>query len=294
MRKVLIILFILLGLIFSSCSGGLNFGGSKTDYPDEVKSGNGLKINFNIDDRWIKAGKLQYEITLKNEGTDEIKLSKDNFVLSVDTTQSVFVPSSLEEFYNSILEGGDLVLYPSQERSSGGALEFEPNFLEDRVLPDFNLILNVNYDYTTKFDSSVSLRRESGIWKLGQDNSNQAAPVKIDKLELMLDKGNNYFLIFYFRDVGQNGGLLSNNVLINIDNFNANLGTGSLSCVPSYYDGKYFTSANGYIINSEKDDLVARCSISLGDVSDYTTKVVSTFDYNYKMRFNEKITFPKN
>jgi hypothetical protein len=292
MRKLFVGFLLIFVVVLSSCSS--LGGGSKTDYPDEVKSGKGLSVDFNTDDRLIKSGKLQYEISLENSGKEEITLSRQNFVLSVDTTQSVFTSASVEEFYTSILENGDLILYPNQEVQAGGVLEFEPNFLENRVLPDVSLILSINYDFTTEFDSTVNLVRDNGIWKLNSDNSNQAAPVKIDKLELEINQGDNYYLIFYFNDVGQNGDLLSKNVLINIDNFNARLGTTSLSCVPSYYDGKFFTSTSDYIINSQRDDLVARCSVSITDSSSYSSKVISTFDYNYKMKFEEKITFPDN
>lgn len=300
MKRNFVLIFLML-FVFSACSGGLNFGGSKTNYPDAVRSGDGLRISFNLDDRLIKSGKLSYEVTLSNDGKESIVLNRENFKLGVDTTEQVFTQDSIDKFYLGVLGGESLTLYQGQEIVKSGVLILDSNFLSDRVLPDFKVSLDVNYDYKTEFNNNLEFYLDKSVFNLRTlDSVSQAAPVQIRSINLEPDFADSYLLEFEFSNVGQSGNLFAKEIVIDIDNFNVVLGTNDISsnCVPVYRKGNYDVEVENrkYKINDNEGTLVAKCNVNFPNQvgEGFNTKVQGSFDYNYKMKFETKITLPKN
>lgn len=300
MKKFLVILFLFV-FLFSSCAttGGGGLGGlfkSGGDVPKEVSRGDGLEIDFRLDDGWITRGMLRYELTLSNSGRDPITIDRGNFELDTRENLVIFASGAVEDFYDQVL-GDGITLYNGQEIKKSGSLELDNSFLRESILPDFTYILTVDYDYTTEFSSQVEIDP-----KMEQNNNplrvrggiSQAAPVKVSDIEMEPYRDNAFILLYYFKDEGDNGNTKTTSV--EIDDFDVKLGSDSLSCEP-YYKGSdgYYTKSNRFLINEKNGQLLARCFVNLDlDSGVYQTTTGGDFSYNYNIVIEDKITLPEN
>jgi len=137
-NKFVVFLVLIVMIAFSGCSlpsSSSGIGPSKT--PEVDTSGKGLEVRFSVDDQWISTKRVDYTITLKNSGLNEIILKDENIKLSTmqSTTEltSVFTDESITDFENSILmDGGQLALYHDESREDiRGSLFIKDNFYSD-------------------------------------------------------------------------------------------------------------------------------------------------------------------
>ena len=214
-KKFIVILVLILMVAFSGCSGKFSFPSSSSSNlgktPDVDTSGKGLEVKFNVDDQWISTKRVDYTITLKNSGLNEVVLGDENVKLttmqSTNELTSVFTDESIFEFENSILmDNGQLELNHDESREDiRGSLFIKDDFFADLTYEKINYLLSINYDYETEFSNNLEFDLNSKTIMRVLDKVGQAAPVNIYKIEMTPYSGDEYILNYYFRDNGPTG-----------------------------------------------------------------------------------------
>lgn len=294
-----IILLILLVTLFSACN--LKFSGnSYTDTPKTDQTGQGLEVTFKIYDKnnMLKTKKqLLYELNLKNSGIESITLKPENIKLKTNEIISsiskeypdIFTDETLNLFYEKIFSNTDLILYHDQEKKISGILALEPNF-DTKAKDTIEYTFDINYDYTTKFFANLELKQTNGIYET-TTNTLQAAPIQINKIELIPAIGDDeYYLTYHIYDKGQRGSLSPATTIKNLD-LTFRTSDISSSCTPRYE--KSSSKPQDIIIRTD-DNLILECPITLdSDEGDLPTQTSGSFSYNYALRITGTINLPK-
>ena len=292
MKRVLTCLLLALLLLFTSCSG---LGGSNSA-PKEDKSGEGLEVDFDLDDSRILSAQLFYEITLENSGLKEIELSQDNFELTTDKTVDIFTSTSLNDFYDDVLSGST-ILYHDEVRTHTGILEIDEVFFDETVLEGFEYRLRISYDYETTFNNNIEIdlnaRDIDDLLNLGESAS-QAAPIQIRDIEMVPDRDEEYLIRYYFDDRGSR--TFSDSLPIEIEDLEIYVGDREISsrCTPMYKDGNFFVEVESgrFVINEDQGDLIAECGVDFDLTDTFNTKTYGSFTYEYRILETGTITLP--
>lgn len=318
MRKVLFFGLILLFLL-SSCSnsgggdtklGGF-FGGSGSGGKEleEDNSGDGLKINFKVDSKWISIRRVDYELTLENTGKESIELSRNNFRLTTlqknvqegsdDVELSVFDSKTIDAFYNKIFQDGSLTLFQNQEVSVKGSLLIDQDFFEDLNMESFDYVLSAIYDYRTDFDNDVEIDLQEIDMKV--NDLSQAAPVKITKMELQpsfvdfQEGGESYVVNYYVQDSGSGA---SAEKIVEIRDYDFTFSNSGTDCtIYSSENGKLRELENSRILlNKDRKEIIFSCRVDVSRLdSDFvtTTSTSGFLEYDYLTQITGKVSLPK-
>lgn len=307
----LCLLFLLL-FLFSSCSSFL----SKSTKVDSVdRTGSGLKIVLTVDTTMLQSmRKINYVLTLSNSGVDKIKLTKDNFKLLTDQTtidgSSVLTKESVDAFYSEIFKDWDGILYHDDKRKGiKGSFFVDPTFFKDRTKKKFNIILNANYDYTTKFSNNIDINLDENNFFNVLDDESQAAPINMNKIVLEPYQDNIYTVTYYFTDKGKDtlsssmGGLIdsfdtSTNIKkenIKIKFRNQDLSLNDCFIMKENSDDSV-EKMNELVLNSNAKKSYIVCQVDLSDFKNGVKTTITTsgsFSYNYKITNVNLITLPE-
>ncbi len=305
MKKYFIIIFLVLILFLSGCSGNNSFfsGNNKIGKTQEDNTGNGLEVDFRISKQDILSKKLNYEINLKNSGKEPITLTRENINLhtiqKLNDGSNVFTQDSLNLFYTKLLgKTQSLTLVQNQEKNGiGGILKIKPEYFENINNEKIDYILNIDYDYKTSFSNNIELNlKENSRNKLTiLDSLSQAAPVKINKIKL--ENGNQESqYIFSFQIIDGSSFLTNKNTIIKFKNIiNLKFRTQFLN------NCKYFIVKNNlnkevqlenFILNKNNNKLILKCLITINEKEKINTQISGELEYNYKTQKTETIKLP--
>lgn len=312
-KKILCLLFVTLLLLFSGCSSSSNNGGwfssFKTDKTPEVdKTGKGLEIDFKIEEDWTYKGQVRYSLSLKNTGLNPVELTKDNIHLTTiiknkDST-SVFTGKSLEDFYSDLFATGPIML--QHDQSSGtfqGSLYVGDTFYNESTNEDFSYVFNIDYDYITEFNNNIRLTLDEDVMLKPLETVAQAAPVNINKIELIPYSGSEYTLKYYFIN---NGPVNLNNKdkIINLNKEDMTLkfrgkdiNIGNCKAFWKITEGYKEIGIDNMKITQENNELMVACKVDLSDVArdqEFITTTSGFFKYKYKLEETGSIQLPKD
>jgi hypothetical protein len=296
-----IVLFLTILFIFSGCSGGLSLGGSSSNSQEDI-TGTGLKISLDIDEQWISQRKVGYRLEIENTGSEEIKLSSENFklyTLQVDETgtKSVFTQSSLDNFYDSIFEtGGGAIYLPQNAKLSNinGQLIIADWYFNNLNFEDFEYTLEVDYPTKTHFTNNIEITKSAKTILKVTDKLSQAAPAQITKISMTPFEKDIYYLEYLI----QNKGSQSNqDYQVRLNNFEFELGSDNLNDCSGFIevDGTLRKiSEENLILNKDKSQLKYICKINLDDFENTktTTTTSGQFEYDYSNILSGKINLP--
>ena len=299
MKKSLICLFLIIGLLLSGCEGG-----SKTDYPDEDNTGYGLEVDFRINDEWISQRQLNYYISIKNSGKEPIELSQENFRLGTvqkdsDNIQSiVFTQESVDLFYRRLLgEDNILKIYQNTpEISSDGQLKIEEDFFNDVSNSKLDHFLRIEYSYKTEFSNNIIIDLSQIRNKIDVvDRLDQAAPIKVEKIDLVPDF-EGYKILYHIRDRGPS----SDDKLITLRGFEFTFGARNRLSNCNFFAendrADIQKEGEGIIINKKQTGVIYACDVDLTDVdrNEPTGFVTSgSFEYDYMITIRGSQRLPE-
>jgi len=302
MRRYLLILFLVVGLLFSGCSSTNFFGGNSNKAPQEDVTGSGLDVKLDIDDDWIGEAKVDYFLTIGNTGADEIKLTADNFKLYTLQVHSsgvggVFTDVSIQNFYSNIFQAGDLILPQNAELTGiSGQLNVADWFFSDPNIEKFDYVLEVIYDYRTHFTNNLEITKgEKNVLKV-LDKISQAAPVQIQSIELDHFDGDEFYLSY---EISNAGGADLEDSLIKLKNFDFNFRGNPLHDCIGYYlndeDVRVRLELNEIILNKDRSEVFYACKVSLSDYDKFVPTTTSTsgeFEYTYTIFETGSVNLP--
>jgi hypothetical protein len=302
MKKITTIILSSL-LLISGCSGsGLSLGGSSSSNQDEDITGTGLKISLDLDDQWISQKKIGYRLEIENTGSEEIKLSKQNFklyTLQVDEsgTKSVFTQNSLDNFYDSVFETEDGVIYlPQNAKISdvNGQLLIDDWYFQNLNYETFEYTLEIDYPTKTHFNNNLEITKSDKTILKVTDKLSQAAPVQITKISMSPFEKEIYYLEYLIQNKGSQN---SQNFEVKLNDFEFNLGSESLNDCSGFIevDGTLRKiSEENLLLNEDRTQLKYICKIDLRDFenSKTTTTTSGQFEYDYSNIVSGKINLP--
>ena len=300
MKKLLICLFLIIGVLLSGCTGG----SSKTEYPEEDNTGYGLEVDFRINDEWISQRQLNYYISLKNSGKEPITLSQENFRLGTvqrdgDSTESiVFTQESINLFYRRLLgEDNSLKIYQNTpEINSDGQLKIEEDFFNDVSNSKLDYFLKIEYSYRTEFSNNIVIDLSQIRNKIDiVDRLDQAAPIKVEKIDLVPNY-EGYKILYYIRDRGPS----SDDKLITLGNFEFEFGARNRISSCDFFSendrGDIQKDGEEIIINKKQSGIIYACDVDLTDVdrNEPTGFVTSgSFEYDYMITIRGSQRLPE-
>jgi hypothetical protein len=289
-----VVLLLCISLIISSCttssspssSGWFGFGNNDLQGgSDTPKTGNGLEINLKLDDNLLP--KLRYDLTLKNTGDKMIEVQMEEFIFTTEQRingQIIFTQESLTAMYNKIFSQGNILQVPpsGKELVISGSLSIIPEYYKDLTNQGFTYHINVKYDYTTEFDNNVQLDLEK--YEIKTDRPSQAAPVKMNKLEILPTEDDSYFqLIYTIVDSSSS----FDQTLVQIEDLDIFFGSQSLSCRYFYEDKEDYIETQEPILSELYSSLLVVCDVYSSDFdldSITTTKTSGSFSYQYTIK----------
>lgn len=296
--NVIVLLFLL--LILGGCSNFSLGGSSNTDYPSEDNTGVGLEIDFSLDDEWISQKRLDYTLIIKNSGKENIILNKENFKFrTIDKINGKYVltEESINEFYNSIFQSeGNLNLYQNQEFGPiRGSFFIDEVYYSELTHESLTYELEAKYDYTTEFVNNLEFDLTSkNVIKL-LDSLSQAAPIKVNNIDVVPQTKDSVFFDFKIKDGGPLS--FSSERNIKVDSWNFYLGTNELNDCNVYSENSGFKSlisTENIRLNKDISEVVFSCKVQLGNFkSGDKTKVGGKLSYNYGIKISDKINLPK-
>lgn len=304
MKKLFGVLFLIFVLVFSGCSsGGSGFSlfGSTSKTPEVDRTGDGLKVTFNINEELISIGQLRYELTFENTGIEPVILTKENFQLKTDVKMqdgsSVLDQKSLDDFYKTVFRDGEiLTIYHDQKISSlTGPLFIKDEFLKKKTQEKFEYVLLVKYDYKTKFANNLEIDLRNVIPLKVLDSMGQAAPIQVKDIKLERLPENNYIIKYFLVDKGQSS---DTDKSIKLKNINIKFRTQDLSGCKGlvFKDGIYKDlGIDSLIINKETPEVIVGCKVNMDGIekdSKMTTTTSGSFEYGYSIIIKKTIQLP--
>lgn len=289
-------LFILLTLVLSSCA---TLSGTSNKPSDEDRTGKGLEVTLSFDTSWLNVKRLDYTLTLKNSGSEPVVLRRDNFMLTTVQSnlesESVFTEESLENFYSKILESGEFTLYQNQEKIIKGSLYISDWYFKDLNKENFDYLLDISYDYSTKFSNNIDID-PIDVSISAQESVSQAAPIGITKLEFWpTEENNKYNIVYYISDKSSLGGSIEK--IIRLKNPQIVVGVKSLSDCRGFYEVEGFKKTmemSELRLNSDIKSIVLSCDIIIDSDEPYTTITSGSFEYTYYITKKGTIKLPKD
>ncbi|MFW6285976.1 MAG: hypothetical protein ACOC16_02530 [Nanoarchaeota archaeon] len=296
--KLFIIVFILMSVLFSSCSIGGIFNGSSKKVPTV---GYGLEVDFKIYDKdnlLKNKHQVMYDLNLKNTGLESIEINKDSLILSTlqvsgqsGNLEDVFTSDSLNSFYDKILDDSSLILYNNQEKKISGILKIKEDYYNNINNQKIDYSLDISYNYKTVFENNLEINYNNGINKLiVSDKVSQAAPIQIERIELIPAlEDNKYFLQYFFKDKGRTSSEYPAVIIEDLQIIFRNNNIEN-NCIPIYE--KTGKKTQDFIIRKE-DPLMLECAIEISEEDTFNTKTFGEFSYIYKIKIKDSINLPK-
>ncbi len=298
MKKLTLVFFLIFILVFSGCTG---FSGGKSKTPEIDRTGEGLKVSFQVDEKWISVRQLDYKLTLENSGVEPVVLKKENFLLKTDVkmqdSSSVIEQASLDNFYKTLFKDSDsITIYHDQKISDvTGSLYIKDEFFKKRTQEKFQYVLSTKYDYKTTFSNNVQIDLKSSELLKVLDTPSQAAPVQVKKIELKRLPDEQYAVYYYLKDMGQ---LSDNQRSVKLKNIQINFRTSTLSGCKGlvFKDGVYKeVGIEALVINADTPEVIIACKVDVSDI-EKTSKMITTtfgsFEYSYNIDIVKPITLP--
>lgn len=298
MKKLTLAFFLICILVFSGCTG---FSGGKSKTPEVDRTGEGLKVTFEVDEKWISVRQLDYKLTLENSGVEPVVLKKENFLLKTDVkmqdSSSVIEQASLDNFYKTLFKDSDsITIYHDQKISDvTGSLYIKDEFFKKRTQEKFQYVLSTKYDYKTTFSNNVQIDLKSSELLKVLDTPSQAAPVQVKKIELKRLPDEQYAVYYYLKDMGQ---LSDNQRSVKLKNIQINFRTATLSGCKGlvFKDGVYKeVGIEALVINADTPEVIIACKVDVSDI-EKTSKMITTtfgsFEYSYNIDIVKPITLP--
>jgi len=298
MKKLTLVFFLIFILVFSGCA---TFSGGKSKTPEVDRTGEGLKVTFEVDEKWISVRQLEYKLTLKNSGVEPVVLKKENFLLKTDVKMqdgsSVIEQASLDNFYKTLFKDSDtLTIYHDQKISDvTGSLYIKDEFFKKRTQEKFQYVLSTKYDYKTNFSNNVQIDLKSSELLKVLDSLSQAAPVQVKKIELKRLPDEQYAIYYYLKDMGQLSDNQRSVKLKNIQiNFRTTILTGCKGLV--FKDGVYKeVGIESLVINADTPEVIVACKVSFTDedkAEKFITTTFGSFEYSYNIDIVKAVTLP--
>lgn len=305
LSSLLSILFLM--LFFAGCSLSSQ-SGDYTKIQNEDNSGNGLEVNFDIDDSRSTFKILRYDLTFYNSGKENVKLSKDNIKIIASPIRSdggnQFTSESINTLYSNIFQSSsELILVQNQpELTIGGILEINDDYFKNDLKQDdnFDINLNINYDYKTSFSNNLKLELDQKNVLKSINSLSQAAPIQISKIEIHQIGIDSYEIGFWIQDYGKRP---NTGNAVNLENFQF-----TFSKDENLQNCNYWEKESGSLINkgpissgvkmqSRTEKILISCPIDLSNFdknAPFTTSIRGSFDYNYKFTIKKKVSLPKD
>lgn len=300
-----LVFLVLLAFTLASCTTGSQFAGfggfgsnSGTDIEPTVKNGDGLRVSFRTNDEWISLKQVTYELSLENDGREPLTIYEQDFRLTTSRRDQqggiVFDERTVEQFYESLFSEGQLTLLPGQELRREGVLEVANNFFYDLNLEQFNYELEFSYDYITEFSSNAvfdPIEKELDV-----DGFDQAAPIKVTRVDMRPRIGDDYDILFYVSDRGESQG--RDGKRITIDRYEYTIGTYALFCDVFYERDGTKVLFDGFdpALTDTITTLIYVCpfDIRIFDDTDPTnTLVYGSIEYEYVVSESGTIRLPE-
>lgn len=297
MNKIYYGFFLILILLFSGCAGS-----NSQNNPTPVQiNGEGLKMDFQTDEKFITVRQIDYILTLENTGLEPVVLTKNNFKLTTVNkvgSNSVFDQASVDKFYNTLFKSeNSLTIYRNQKITGViGSLFVNEDFFKLKTQENFEYILSTKYDYKTSFSNNLQLDFKSSNLITILDPVSQAAPVKITKIELSPLSTSDYVLKYYLSDKGQSS---ANDRTVSLKNVNILFRTTQLSSCKGlvFKDGTYKeVGIESLKINKEMSEVIVACKVSFTDAdkaSKFITTTSGSFEYTYQIDIKKTINLPQ-
>lgn len=306
MNKFLVLFLIVGSLFFSGC-GGLNFGGSSnpSNVPEVDITGKGLDVSFSIDTKHIINRRIDYEISFENSGLETVKIEKNNllFLTSKQDKSGDFIldRETLDVFYNKLFEN-DNVLTLIHDQKIGpikGYFLIDDNWFEDKTNQNFELIFSVEHkNYKTTFSNNLEIDlNDLSLRKL--DSVSQAAPVQLTDIDFLVGNAGN-LIIYEISDIG-NMDSSTRNILLKDFEIQFGVKSLSLSSCNVFIHGDEGLEKRGPASNLDNlklnlkiNKLYLYCNVDLDENYDdvFTTATSGSFKYDYKITNKKSITLP--
>ncbi len=260
---VSLLALLLFVFLFTGCSI------SKVSTEKSNSGGSGLEISFDIDTRFVPSTGLLYGIIkLKNTGFKDIKLSPENVEL-VTTTRDLFKEDPNVIIRNVFNKYGEITLVQGAEPYTFSfQIPVNKEYINDIVNSYGDLSLKITYPYRTVVNNNIHVDTSDPTSPISfLDSLNQAAPVKVSKVDSITVEGNRVQLNIYFskEDLGTQS---------YIDDFKCDLNIGGepLSCEP-------------FVFSTEKPLICKFAPKS----NNYNTIFSGTLSYKYTMIISKRI-----
>lgn len=297
MKKILFLILTTSLLLFSGCG---SIGKKNNSQPQEDITGTGLKISFDIDDTWVAQKKLSYRLEIENTGSEEIKLSRDNFkLITLDVNsqggESAFTSDSINTFYNTIFPEGEIYL-PQNAKITGvnGQLIISDWKFNNINLNEIKYTLEVSYPTKTKFSNNLEIQKDEKTPLKVTDKLSQAAPVQITSIKASPFENDEYYLEFTI----QNKATTQENFKVLLRNIQIAFGGVSQSTCDGFTKKNNILQKitnNNLVLNKVTPELYYICKIDLSnyDNSKTTTSTSGSFEYDYSNILTGTINLPK-
>lgn len=307
--KKIFLLVLLVGFLFSGCDGiggmqngffGFGGGSSGPDIssPEIDNTGSGLDVDLKFDHKNIKTGRLMYEVFIKNSGSENIELSKDNFKLNFgDYDGAPLITSESESsFYSKVLgEEGKVKLYQNMEFEQGGILKVSDEILKSKTVNNFKVDLEVSYPYETKFITNLDLDVKYDLFEIKSGSRfEQASPIQVNYLNLVPSYENGqYILEVEINDKGDRGDIKElSDKGIRLESFEINFGNKGLSCTIKPETVNSPKSSEMLVKKGKK--LVLECPVTIDSKDAFVTQVSGSFSFEYKNLNTLTVNIPKD
>jgi len=293
-NKILIFLTLFSIIIFFSGCSNQSLQSNKID-----NTGKGLEVELNLKTDEILYQKINYDMILKNSGKEKLNLQKENIKLNsiekLKNGKDVFTEESLNNFYSKLFNP-QLKLFQNQEKKVlDQILKIDSQYFNNINNEEINLVLNINYPYITEFTNNVEINvKDKNKLKI-LDELSQAAPLKIDKIDLKQGEFDNEFIIIF--ELKENSNFISkDNSIIKINEYKFNFKGNELdTCI-------YFTKnenldkqiqIENLILNKKNTLLKIKCKTTINEKDITITKVSGEIKYDYSSKITKNIKLPK-
>lgn len=306
MNKLFVGFVLLLMIFLGACSstggstsgvGGKGGGGGTAQGDEEDKTGKGLEISFDVDEKWLGVRELNYELRLKNTGKFDIELDSSNFELRTVqrdfNNNDIFELESMNDFYNTIFKDGSLVLRQNQYMNYFGQLFIHEGFFDNPNNEEFQYVISAQYDYRTEFDNNLEIMPGEKILK--HDTISQAAPIQVTDIELGVTR-DSFVIEYTIQDVGP--GYFGDEKTIFIENIDLYFAESPLSNCRAYAkkgDDVFPMDMGDVFLSDEQNRVVISCRINLDSYPEFSytnVKTEGSFEYSYQVQETRSVRLP--
>ena len=282
-------IFVISMVLFSGCSSLPSFSSSPNQGAQEKDHGEGLDIQFDINQDFLPA--LRYTLEVKNDGEKRIEISSNEFqLISTKRTLDGSIPissQSIDDFYSNVFPSNSLVLGPHEERTFTGTLNIDSNYYQDVSNEEFDIQLKVTYPYESDFSTNVEVHPQEYIFRVARVD--MSGPLQLSSVEGVYKDASTVDIIYELNPTTS----LQSSVVI--EQFDFKLGTRSLSCQPYKDEGGTKVQITTPQVSSQISKLYFVCEADLSEYSSLTTTLTSgSYSYEYIIEKSETISFPQS